>query len=499
MNVRPSLALLSGLLLSAPLAASAPVLVRGLDLDTAAFAFDSPAPAADFEATRKAAREKLVTALLEHADWCHKNKCYLERNRTYERVIEYSPDHKKGRKFLGYTWDRKAEEWVRKRAYREPRAGKGDKVLEAQALRATAFTGYRDTMLAAIDKEGVSKRQISATLAELVEMLPEDTDLRQRNGQVLFTDKNGKERWVMEESKRALAWRPKLRERKKELFANYPGSEEGSTEEDEDSWGVTWRGNVENDRVRVLSTGSKGEADKAAQVCHVVWDYTRDLFDHEFDPSYSAYLIASKSDKNSVIDNLAGLEPEQRKRLKKLGGTMMGGTIYTWAPNEDGRVDSSCRFSLSMLMARRFGINSKHGWAHEGIGMYVTERLLGTRLSFFVRATEYAEGGGNLRRQLQDPDSNWMRLAQKVLEKDKKPNIAFMLGRDVNTLTPEDLLVSYALAGYFMEGHEPEVLVEILERIGQGENPAETMEDVLGYDIGTLSTRLLDWLREIRK
>ena len=463
-------------------------------------AVDLVAPAADFDQARKEARAKLVVALEGHADWCHKNKCYLERNRTYERVIEYDKGHKKGRKFLGYSWDRKAEEWVRKRAYREPRAGKPANVLEAQGLRDKAFEGYRDSMLKAIESEGVSKAQVAGALAELVELMPNDESLRVRNGQVKVDSKDGKTIWVMEESKRAIAWRTKLRDRKKSLFTDCPAPEEGTTEGEEDDFGVKWQGNVENDRIRVLSTGSKGEAEAAARVCHVVWDYTRDLLDHDFEPSYTALMLASSADKNRVIDNLGGLEPDQRKRLKKLGGTMMGGTIYTWAKSEDARVDSTSRFSMAMLMNRRFGINSKHGWAHEGIGMYITERLLGTRLTYFVRATEYAEGGDrNLGRQLRDPDSNWMRLARKVLDKDKTPNIAFMLGRDVNTLTPEDLLVSYALAGFFLEGHEPEVLVEILERVGQGENPAATMEDVLGYDIGTLSVRLRDWLGEIRK
>ena len=77
-----------------------------------------------YEQAKAEAGTAFAADLEELAKWCHKSKAYRERNQIYELLLTVQPDHKNARKTLGYTFDRKTEEWVRKREYREPKRSK---------------------------------------------------------------------------------------------------------------------------------------------------------------------------------------------------------------------------------------------------------------------------------------------------------------------------------------------------------------------------------------
>ena len=171
--------------------------------------------------------------------------------------------------------------------------------------------------------------------------------------------------------------------------------------------------------------------------------------------------------------------------------------MAAWGDTSDKRVDSIVRQAISIQMTQRFGLTDKSAWIHEGFGMYLTYDLIGTRLTLFIRQTDYVEGGEeNWDRDIHAPDADWLAMAREELESPKPPNLAFTLGRDVNELTPRDLVVSYALATFFMEGHEPELCIKLFTEIGNGKNPVATVESLLGYGLPTLSERLHTFLVE---
>ena len=76
----------------------------------------------------------------------------------------------------------------------------------------------------------------------------------------------------------------------------------------------------------------------------------------------------------------------------------------------------------------------RHGWISEGLGLYLSYMLVGTRLSLSVRETEYVDGKRDpeFLRRLRDEKANWLRLAHEALTGETKPNFVFLLGKDVN-------------------------------------------------------------------
>ncbi|MFT7678851.1 MAG: hypothetical protein ACI8QC_002848 [Planctomycetota bacterium] len=439
----------------------------------------------------------LVTALDAHAKWCQKNKAYRERDLAYGRVLEHSPDHKLGRKMLGYTFDKKADEWVRKRKYREPKNSKAELAREARELLTAIDAEHLGRLMSFLNgKYGGSQRQHAELLKQLLEVNPDNEDLRQRNGQVR-AEKQGETVWVLKESALALEKRRTQRELRKTLKADWqrPEDNEGPTTGDYD---LDWPYAGSTDRVQVYGNASKSETMRALEVCHNLWDYTRDIFQHEMVPSLNIYMIEGSSRRNEILEEAYGDQPDRLARLKKVAGMRTGSSIFSYARHSAGRIDGACRQTLAGLLGSRFGINSRHGWVTEGFGMYLTDRLLHTRLTYFIRQTEYVNNNDKDRdRDMRRDDANWLSMAKRLLGGKSKPNIAIGLGRDVNNLSSKDLLVSFALAAFLMEGHPAEVTVKVLERVGKGDNSALVLEEVLGYDIHTLGERLHQWLTEI--
>ena len=132
-------------------------------------------------------------------------------------------------------------------------------------------------------------------------------------------------------------------------------------------------------------------------------------------------------------------------------------------------------------------------------GVYLTRELVGTRLTWYVKPSEYLveEDDNALRARMLDTRSNWMNEALKVLESEERPNLALLLGRDVNQLTTEDLLYSYVLCAYLLEA-EGDRFPRILTKIGEGSPSVEVLEEVLELSLPKLEERVIRWLKERR-
>lgn len=439
----------------------------------------------------------LVTALAAHAKWCQKNKAYRERDLVYARVLEHSPDHKLARKMLGYSFDRKADEWIRKRKYREPKNSKAELAREARELLSDIDSEHLVRLMSFLNGDhGGSLRQRSDLLRRLLLVNPENEDLRERNGQ-LRAEKQGEIVWVLRESKLALERRREFRKLRKDLKASWPrpSQNEGPTTCDFD---LKWPYAGSTERIQVFGNASESETMRALEVCHNLWAYTEGLFLHTLSPALTVYVVEGRSRRSELIDLALEGDEERAARFKKMSGFSEGRNTYSYARNADGRIDGACRQTLARLLTTRFGTGPRHGWVAEGFGMYLTERLLGTRLTYFIRRTEYVDSRDSKQdRDMRESGAKWLAMAKQALGSKRKPNIAFALGRDVNNLTSKDLLVSFALAAFLMEGHPPEVTVKILERIGSGDNSALVLEEELGYDLHTLGERMHQWLTEI--
>tara|TARA_R110002126_G_scaffold4409_14_gene23208 strand:+ start:6441 stop:7865 length:1425 start_codon:yes stop_codon:yes gene_type:complete len=470
-------------------------------------AFSSPAGQPDVSVAIDGVEEQVqtsmstvITTLVELADRCQKDRNFLQRNVTYELLITLEPDHKEARKTLGYKWDRKEETWTPPKRPKTPKDKDPALALEVMEARDVVLTGHRDRVLAALAKApDLPKDRRLAIVKSVIQLLPDDATLRAAAGQVKHKDK-----WIDESTARSLTIREQREARIKELKKEIGEPESTTSTPAEDALGQTWSGKLKTANLRILGTCSKTELTKIATYSQATVSYLNEIFKTEPIKNANLYVLLGDGSKNSFMDKWPGLEPDKRTLYKQLFAVYLDfDNLASIAPTDDKRLDAAVRLNVYRHLNHNWNVYEKHGWVNEGFGMYLTWQITGTRLVFFVRDTEYTDPNqlelNDLNKKLREGNVDWLKLAKKQLTGKKRVNLSFMLGRDVNQLTPEDLLISYALAAYILETQEPAVVTRIMKLIGEGQPSAAVLEEELKVKLPKLPETLATWLDEIGK
>jgi hypothetical protein len=160
------------------------------------------------------------------------------------------------------------------------------------------------------------------------------------------------------------------------------------------------------------------------------------------------------------------------------------------------RLDGAVRHTLIHLLRNAYGIDDRQGWVWEGLGLYLTRELVGTRYTWFVSVLP--DPAQDARRVgLLMPASNWMNEALKLFEGSNPPSLAFTGGRELSQMHVEDMLCAYALAAYFIEGR-PQETPDLLRRIGSGDTTAAAVQALFKSSMEDLQERVTRWLKERR-
>jgi hypothetical protein len=247
------------------------------------------------------------------------------------------------------------------------------------------------------------------------------------------------------------------------------------------------------------------EVETTARGCEAAGDVVRWSFgvETQHEPGYTIYLLTSAAESGPVLDKLPGIDPDYREFLKKVVGAKIPAQPYVvfWDKDVKKRIDGSVRQTVGDFLGRSFGLTLANGWAWEGIGLYLTRELVGTRLSWFIQMDGSAQADP-LKTRLLKPDANWINEAYELLKKPEHPSFAVSLDREVNAMTLQDVLYAYALAAYLIEARPTEGSA-LLHRIGQGigagsEKTSAAVKPALKLDAGQLERRLTRWLSERR-
>ncbi len=477
---------------SAPLETAAPAPVE----EEAA----APADAASgsFAEDRAAAVAALVADLEELADWCNSEKLFLERDRVYELVLEFEPDHAGARKVLKYRRDRDGQ-WERSDSYREPvNRGKTD-LAEVAARRREVGARFSEAIhgLLSEHRDDVARTDVEAAHADVLRVDPDDPATRAARGEVL----DG-EAWVLVETARGRTRRVELRTLVQDALNGAPEPKSAPVSPAERALGVEWSHVVETEDVRALTTGERVEVVRVAQVNHAAGEVFRGVFGAETQlyDDYTIYLLVHGGEKEAFLERHPAVAPEQRESLMALVGSGIPGTanVAQWQDDPAARLDGIVRHTLGGLLRDEYGISIQHGWVWEGVGIYLTWRMLGTRLTWYVQPDDYQlDDGMSLRPLLHVPGSNWTNEAYKLLRSKRRPDLREVLGRTVTELRVQDMLVAYALAAYLLEGR-PDEAPELLRRVGEGQEPDVAVREALGLSLDDLPDRLVRWLSERR-
>ena len=458
----------------------------------------APGPAPDLESERQEAVAVLIASLDELVDWSTKNKLFAERDKTFEQILEFDPDNSRAHRGLGHSRLRDGT-WVPKEGRRESKNYNPSALADLPAERRRLTQDFRDRMLGILEhyERELGPAQREEIYEQVLTVRPDDEDIRRTLGEVLLDGS-----WVLGESATAKQRRADLRAAVQDSLASVGKPQELLPSGTDSDLGVAWKALLRTDNARVLSTG---EADEALRVLQAA-EAAHGLFNVAFGvvapqpEDYTIYVLVHEKEELAFLSAHPAVDEEGKAFYLSLQGCGLPGLAdgVFWSADAEARLDGATRHTISLLLGTCFGLTTDHGWAYEGFGLYLTREIVGTRLTWYVQpGSDPGDYQKNLRAKLLSSNTNWMNEAFEILGSERRPDLATVLGRDLNEMKVEDLLFSYVLAAYLIEGR-PDQVGPLLKRIGAGADPGMAIRQVLGLELDQLTARVQRWLSERR-
>jgi hypothetical protein len=441
---------------------------------------------------RDAALHELVVGLEEYAAWCQKERLFLERSKAHGEILAIDTEHVEARQGLGYK--RKKGEWVPPKRPKAPANYDDEALLLAPDRLDDTLRPFAERMVALVGGGDLTPVEAEEALALAVRYVPNHRAARALRGEVEW---NG--RWVLQETAAASRRRARLTAIVRESLREAPAGQPVEPDAREAAFGLALRG-VATPDVRVFTTGALDEAAEVARDLHAA----RALFSAVLEsqvamPDCTVFLMAQPGEGVRFLDQHPDIDDEYRTVLKRLDGAGLVGTTdwAFWTGKRPKRVDGIVRMAFGYFLLASCGITLETGWLAEGLGLYLTNSMIGTRLNWFSQPSPDVDPRAEFakRERLQSPSTNWMEEARSVLAGKRPPDLARLLAKPAAELTSDELLVSYALTAYLVEAR-PDDTPTFLRSLGSGSSPDEVFAGLLGLDLSVLPARLARWIDE---
>lgn len=459
-----------------------------------AHAAPASAPRSDeIQRQRTAARSTLVKGLLELASWCNSKELYLERDHVYARVIELEPDNLDARKGLRFA--RNPDGSWKDPAPREMKNRNPKALEELPAKRSEAIAPYRDRLLDLLESAPADAAQRKSVFDEILALDPDDARVHKLLDEVKLDGK-----WMMPETSNGKTRRGEIKVLVKKSLDGAPALVSDAGLSEAVKLGGAWTTMVHAGGVRVMATVSADECARIARTCAAVGPFLESVLGCKaaYPEGFTFYVFGSAQEKNAFVEKLPEVTPEARAYMTAISSVGLALTDNVLLSDSDPakRLDGAVRHTLLHLLRNAYGIDDRHGWVWEGLGLYFTRELVGTRYTWFVSVLPDPDQDAR-RVGLLLPASNWMNEALKLFDGPKPPSLAFTGGRELSQMHVEDMLCAYALAAYFVEGR-PQETPDLLRRIGGGETTAAVVQDIFKLSMDELQQRVTRWLKERR-
>jgi hypothetical protein len=450
------------------------------------------------------AQSEFVDELEELAALARRLELLLEADTCYRQILALDVDHSLARKALRYS--RRGGAWVQSASYRQPRNFSKDSLEAFAADRDEAVERFKGFVFELNEKHkgAVSLERRERAMLQLLDVLPEDPEVRAALGEGLVDGE-----WRLLETANARQRRALIPDLARRCVATAPEGSPVDPNGLEQALGLDFRLILETPYIRVAGTGEPEEVRKVLAVSQGAGEFFRSLLDNETLPrvGFSIYLLAHPGEKERFLNAHPRIDPRDRPYLESLESAGIPKTGHTaeWSTTEALRLDRSTRQSIGSMLSDTYKITTDNGWAWEGFGIYLTYQLVGTRLTYYVRPDKYA-GDANatalqkaLFARLFHPESDWINEARVYfLESGRRPpRLAILTGRKIDSLAAQDLLWSYVVAAYLLEGW-PDATPVFLHEIGQGTPTHEAVRKAFEMELPRFETRIERWLDEAR-
>lgn len=444
---------------------------------------------ADFAQDRAAERTKLIARMLTLAEWCHAQSLFLERDNTHRQILHLDPENAESRKVLRYARNQDG-------SWKDPPTRSvqnlNKKALEEMpARRADVLRPYSETLLTALVREPQPSEIARAVYDDILAVDPDCAAVRARLGEVKDAGQ-----WLLAETVRGRQRRVEIRAIVKGALESPVEFEPALAEENEAAWADKWTCGAQSKTVRVLGAGGTADCEALARLLSACSTAFGQVFDLEAKSAAQVkyYALQGADVRAAFITRFPGLD-EPRKKLFALapgGGLPISNSIVLFDPDLAKRNDCAVRNALALLLRDNFRVEMPSGWAYEGLGLYLTRELCGTRFTWYSLANPKTEA---LREGLLAPESNWMNEALKLLTTNGAAAFVTAMTKPVTELDLQEMVLGYAFSAYLLEGR-PDQAAEFLRQSGAGKPWTELSQSVLGHAPHELHARLVRWLQE---
>jgi hypothetical protein len=438
------------------------------------------------------ARAELIRGLLALASWANKNELFAQRDSAWRSVIVLDADNIEARRGLRFARDGVGR-WKDPPA-REVKDRKPALVPEFARRRSELVSAWRGQVLAQLDQEKADAARRATACAEILRIDPEDEVVHGLQGELRV-----EKAWVLAETVTAEARRAELQQCVQDARQSPPKPEPCTPSAEDKGYLPAWKLAYACEGVRLLLQTSEAEALDMLQAEHAARALVEAVCGKRAAPSpgFSAYVIVEPAD----CDKFAAAVPDSTDADHRLWRAAPGFGIphraaaVLWDKEPRRRLDCFTRHLVASCLFAGYGIDSRQGWILDGLGIYLTHQLTGTRCTWF--RPDRPDEDRALRLRLAAEKSNWIVEAQKLVQGGSPPKLADVLKKPLGELTLDDLLVSNAFCAYLVEGL-PKALPEILDRIGRGGSAPETIAAVTKRSFPEIEARFVRWLGEYR-
>jgi hypothetical protein len=440
-------------------------------------------------------RQALIEALVEHAAWCGEQGLALERVLVLERVVHIDPEHAVARRALGFTRAKDGSWAAPANAHRPKDRGTPEAAAEAAQRLAGITAHYLDGLTTLILDEHASPESVRAAEDEILRVDPDHVLVHVRRGELLYEG-----RWVLRESVESHYVHRHIARRVSEAFEAAPQPELSIVEANDNPFGLVLH-EAKNDELRVFASSGAAEAENLFRALCATRILFEQLFGRPvtFPRAGNVYALDSDAARDAFLGRHPKIDASQRAALARLDGTGIPFT-YDWAwwrGDERARTDGLVRITLSAFLRESFDLGLEHAWLSEGLCLYLTGVLLGTRLTFFVQPESNVDPreAYAYREKLLEPGVDWLVEARRSLEKRGGPQLAKLFQKQATELTVDDLVYSHAVLAYLIEarGAESPLLLAALQ---EKRKVDEAWESTLGTPLADVTARLPRWLAE---
>lgn len=459
----------------------------------------SPARAETLVEAADAAVAKLTAQLTELAAWCEEQELFAGRDTCYSILVLYQPDDEIARRALRYT--KRAGVWTQAPGYKPP-VNKNPEVEPEFQPRLQAITAaFLDALLLAVRPvpEWEDRPGRARVIGEILKLDPNHEEARSLNGEARLRDK-----WVLKETKTAEERRRKLLDFVKETVAAVKEPTKATPDDVEAALGVKWAGALQGEWWRALGTVPESELKRVLARMDASDLVFKSVFGMEFprETGCGFYLLRGLDDAKLVIGKHPAYTQAQREYYLTLRSAWLphGKHIFfQWSDAPEVRLDGSVRNALGVMLMRSFGVNTDRGWVWEGLGCYLVELITGTHRVIYVTreivtATE-REAKLDIETRMKKPGANWLALARELFS-GGGPDLRVCTKKKVNEMSPEDLIVGYALARFITEGR-PDDATRFFSYHGNSGPIEDTIQKVFKMPLELFEKQLIRWLDEI--